>query len=188
MFAAARSATKNLAFSSVSAIAINGLIGELLLTEVDGFKVAPLETPSGQQPAPCGWCASGSTSSVRGPCMVCCVQATCTAADAAEIDGFDYSKFENKDAGTPAFVEYHRQQLQSCGLSMERGGYSVLDMHETAMYNVQIGSNKYLGGVDGGVVPLAVRQGSAAMLLRIGFIHKAVLWRPGCIPSQQSAP
>lgn len=104
--------------------------------------------------------------------MVGCVQATCTAADAAEIDGFDYSKFENEDAGTPALVEYHKQQLQSCGLSMERGGYSVLDMHETAVYSVQIGPIKYSGGVDGGVVPFAIRQGSAAKLLRIGFVHK----------------
>lgn len=54
--------------------------------------------------------------------MVSCVQAACTAADAAEIDGCDYSQFENEDAGTPAFVEFHKQQLQSCGLSMERGG------------------------------------------------------------------
>lgn len=40
------------------------------------------------------------------------------------------------------------------------------------MYCVQIGNKRYSGGVDGGVVPYAVRAASAAKLLRIGFVHK----------------
>ena len=48
----------------------------------------------------------------------------------------------------------------------------MLDLHETTMYNVQTGSNRYSGGVDGGVVPFAVNPGSAAKLLRNGLVRQ----------------
>ena len=90
----------------------------------------------------------------------------------SDVDTFDFSQFVDEDAGTPSFVEYHKKQLQACGVCMGRSGYKVLDLHKTPMYHVQIGSNQYSGGVDGGVVPYAVRAASAAKLLRIGFEHK----------------
>ncbi|KAL3147718.1 hypothetical protein ABBQ32_002461 [Trebouxia sp. C0010 RCD-2024] len=95
-----------------------------------------------------------------------------TPAGVNDIDTFDFSQFVNEDAGTPSFVEYHHNQLQACGVRMGRSGYKVLDLHKTPMYHVEIGNNRYSGGVDGGVVPYAVRAGSAAELLRIGFEHK----------------
>ena len=55
---------------------------------------------------------------------------------------------------------------------MGRGGYQVHDLHRVPLYHIQIGSKRYKGGVDGGVVPYAVRAASAAKLLRIGFEHK----------------
>ena len=55
---------------------------------------------------------------------------------------------------------------------MGRSGYQVHDLHKVPLYHVQIGSKRYSGGVDGGVVPYAVRAASAAKLLRIGFEHK----------------
>ena len=88
------------------------------------------------------------------------------------IDPFDYSQFVNEDAGTPDFVAYHQKQLQSCGVRIGRSGYQVHDLHNTPLYHVQIGNKRYSGGVDGGVVPYAVRAGSAADLLRVGFEHK----------------
>ena len=90
----------------------------------------------------------------------------------SDIDTFDFSQFVDEDAGTPSFVEYHRNQLQACGVRMGRSGYKVLDLHEDPMYHVEIGNKRYNGGVDGGVVPYAVRAASAAKLLRIGFEHK----------------
>lgn len=90
----------------------------------------------------------------------------------SDIDTFDFSQFVDENAGTPSFVEYHHQQLQACGVRMGRSGYKVLDLHKTPMYNVEIGKKRYSGGVDGGVVPYAVRAASAAKLLRIGFEHK----------------
>ena len=84
---------------------------------------------------------------------------------------FDFPQFVDEDAGTPSFVEYHHQQLQACGVRVGRSGYKVLDLHKTPMYHVEIGNKRY-SGVDGGVVPYAVRAASAAKLLRIGFEHK----------------
>lgn len=78
----------------------------------------------------------------------------------------------DEGAGPPDFVEYHQKQLQSCGVRIGSSGYQVHDLHETMLYRVQIGNKRYSGGVDGGVVPYAVRAGSAANLLRIGFVHK----------------
>ena len=40
------------------------------------------------------------------------------------------------------------------------------------MYHVEVGNKRYSGGVDGVVVPYAVRAASAAKLLRIDFVHK----------------
>ena len=90
----------------------------------------------------------------------------------SDIDLFDFSQFMDEDAGTPSFVKYHQKQLQSCGVRMGRSGYQVHDLHNTPMYHVQIGNKRYSGGVDGGVVPYAVRAASAAKLLGIGFEHK----------------
>ncbi|DBA72461.1 TPA: hypothetical protein ACH3X2_010484 [Trebouxia sp. C0005] len=95
-----------------------------------------------------------------------------TPAGVSDIDTFDFSQFVDEDAGTPSFVEYHHQQLQACGVHMGRSGYKVLDLHKTPMYHVEIGKKRYSGGVDGGVVPYAVRAASAAKLLRIDFEHK----------------
>ena len=89
-----------------------------------------------------------------------------------DIDPFDFSQFVDEDAGTPSFVEYHQKQLQTYGVRMGCSGYQVHDLHKTPMYHVQIGNKRYSGGVDGGVVPYAVRAASAAKLLRIGFEHK----------------
>jgi hypothetical protein len=90
----------------------------------------------------------------------------------SDIDTFDFSQFVDEDAGTPSFVEYHHKKLQACGVRMGRSGYKVLDLYKTPMYHVEIGNKRYSGGVDGGVVPYAVRAASAAKLLRIGFEHK----------------
>ena len=90
----------------------------------------------------------------------------------SDIATFDFSQYVDEDAGTPSFVDYHHNQLQACGVRMGRSGYKVLDLHKTPMYHVEMGNNRYSGGVDGGVVPYAVRAGSAAELLRIGFEHK----------------
>ncbi|DBA84462.1 TPA: hypothetical protein ACH3X1_006089 [Trebouxia sp. C0004] len=95
-----------------------------------------------------------------------------TPAGVSDIETFDFSQFVDEDAGTPSFVEYHKKQLQACGVRMGRSGYKVLDLHKTPMYHVEIGNKRYSGGVDGGVVPYAVRAASAAKLLRIGFEHK----------------
>lgn len=89
-----------------------------------------------------------------------------------DIDPFDFSQHVDEDAGTPSFVEYHQKQLQICGVRMGRSGYQVHDLHKTKLYHLQIGGKRYSGGVDGGVVPYAVRAASAAKLLRIGFEHK----------------
>ena len=98
--------------------------------------------------------------------------AHCDVAGVSDINTFDFSRFVDEDAGTPSFVEYHHNQLQACGVRMGRSGYKVLDLHKTPMYHVEIGNKRYSGGVDGGVVPYAVRAASAAKLLRIGFEHK----------------
>ena len=90
----------------------------------------------------------------------------------SDIDPFDLSQFVDEDAGTPSFIEYHEKQLKSCGVRMGRSGYQVHDLHKTPMYNVQISNKRYSGGLDGGVVPYAVRAAAAARLLRIGFEHK----------------
>ncbi|DBB15509.1 TPA: hypothetical protein ACH3X3_003730 [Trebouxia sp. C0006] len=55
---------------------------------------------------------------------------------------------------------------------MGRNGYSVLDLHDTPMYKMQLGNKRYSGGVDGGLVPHAIMAASAAKVLRIGFVHK----------------
>ena len=99
-------------------------------------------------------------------------QPHCGVAGVSDINTFDFSQFVDEDAGTPSFVEYHHNQLQACGVRMGRSGYQVLDLHEDPMYQVEIGNKRYNGGVDGGVVPYAVLAGSAANLLRIGFVHK----------------
>ncbi|DBA98726.1 TPA: hypothetical protein ACH3X1_014499 [Trebouxia sp. C0004] len=127
-----------MAFSAVSETTANQLLGDLYLTEVDGFAEAPFETPAG----------------------------------VSDIDTFDFSQFVDEEAGTARCVEYHQKQLQSCSVHMGRSGYKVLDLHDTPMYHMQTGSKRYSGGVDGGVVPYAVRAASAAKLLRIGFVHK----------------
>ena len=85
----------------------------------------------------------------------------------SDVDTFDFSQFVDEDAGTPSFVEYHQKQLQACGVRMGRSGYKVL-----GLYHVEIGSKRYRGGVDGGVVPYAIQAASAAKVLRIGFEHK----------------
>ena len=99
-------------------------------------------------------------------------QAHCDVAGVSDIDTFGFSQFEDEDAGTPSFVECHHKQLQACGVRMGRSGFKVLDLHKTPMYHVEIGNKRYSEGVDGGVVPYAVRAASAAKLLRIGFEHK----------------
>ena len=53
-----------------------------------------------------------------------------------------------------------------------QNGYTVHDLHKQELYSVQIGQQRCTGGVDAGVLPYAVRPGSAAKLLRIGFLHK----------------
>ena len=93
-------------------------------------------------------------------------------AGVSDVDTFDFSQFVDENAGTPSFVEYHHKQLQACGVRMGRSGYKVLDLHKTPMYHVEIGSKRYRGGVDGGVVPYAIQAASAAKVLRIGFEHK----------------
>ncbi len=90
----------------------------------------------------------------------------------SDIDPFDFSQFANEATGTPSFVEYHQKQLQLCGVHVGRNGYSVLDLHDTQMYKMQLGHKRYSGGVDGGVVPYAVMAASAAKVLRLGFVHK----------------
>lgn len=96
----------------------------------------------------------------------------CDIAGVSDIDPFDFSQFVDEDAGTPSFVEYHQKQLQACGVHMGRNGYSVLDLHDTPMYKMQLGNKRYSGGVDGGLVPHAIMAASAAKVLRIGFVHK----------------
>ncbi|KAL0033397.1 hypothetical protein WJX77_007533 [Trebouxia sp. C0004] len=93
-------------------------------------------------------------------------------AGAGDIAPFDFSKFVNEDAAASTFVEYHKEQLQSCGVRMGRSGYAVHDLHKAPLYNVQIGGRRYEGGVDGGMVPYTVQAASATKLLRIGFEHK----------------
>lgn len=78
----------------------------------------------------------------------------------------------NEDAGAPDFVAYHEKQLQSCGVRMGRSGYQMHDLHKAPLYRIQVGDKRYTGGLDGGVVPYAVRAASAAKLLRTGFEHK----------------
>ena len=53
-----------------------------------------------------------------------------------------------------------------------RSGYEVHDLHSEPLYRVQIGDTAFSGGVDGGVVPYSVLAESAALLLRVGFVHK----------------
>lgn len=65
-----------------------------------------------------------------------------------------------------------REILQICGVNMGRNEYQVLNLRGEPMYQVQIGDKTYSVGVDGGVVPHAVRTASAADVLRIGFQHK----------------
>jgi hypothetical protein len=49
-FAASNADAKSIAFSSVSGATANKLLGDLYLTEIDGFAEAPFETPAGQRP------------------------------------------------------------------------------------------------------------------------------------------
>ncbi len=84
--------------------------------------------------------------------------AHCGIAGVSEIDTHNFSQFVDEDAGTPSFVEYHEKQLQACGVRMGRSGYQVLHLHKTPMYHVEIGSKRYTGGVDGGVVPVLYKQ------------------------------
>ena len=95
------------------------------------------------------------------------------SADAAEIPIFDFSKFKDEDAAAQELTKYHEEQLRACGLPMSRrNGYTVHDLHKQELYSVQIGQQRCTGGVAAGVLPYAVRPGSAAKLLRIGFLHK----------------
>ena len=96
----------------------------------------------------------------------------CAVAGVACIEPFDYSEFETKDKGTPKFLEYHQKQLEACGARMGRSGYQVHDLRDTTLYHVQVGDKRHSGGIDGGVLPFAVRVASATNMLRIGFVHK----------------
>jgi len=52
--------------------------------------------------------------------LICCTSVFCTsktfngysATGLQEIAPFDYSHFPDEDTGTPAFLEYHTQQLR----------------------------------------------------------------------------
>ena len=48
----------------------------------------------------------------------------------------------------------------------------VLDLHDTPMYEMQLGNKRYSGGVNEGIVPYAIMASLAAQVLRIGFVHK----------------
>ena len=69
-------------------------------------------------------------------CSTCLVQASHGAAGAGDIAPFDFSKLVNEDAAASTFVEYHKEQLQSCGVGMGPIGYAVHDLHEAPVYNV----------------------------------------------------
>ena len=87
-----------------------------------------------------------------------------------DFDPFDYSQVPDEDKGTPAFLKYHTQQLQQCGV--RPGGFKVHDLHEETLYHIEVDGKKYGGGVDGGLTPHSIMPSSAGSMWRIGFEHK----------------
>ncbi|CAL8469031.1 g8572 [Coccomyxa elongata] len=87
---------------------------------------------------------------------------------------FDYSCYPTEDAGTPTFMDHHKQQLTDFGVKFGRGEYEAYDLHtNTSLYSITAASGRQFNGtVDGSIAPYGFFPSSAGRSSAVIFIHK----------------
>ena len=88
-----------------------------------------------------------------------------------DVELSDHRQLPDEDTGTPAFLEYHRRQLQQCGVQLAPGGFKLHDLHKETLNRIAAGGKKYRHAVVG-LTPHSVMPSSAGWVLRLGFVHK----------------
>ena len=155
----------SIVFSRVTATAANKLLRDLGINEVNGFEHTPLVVDEGTLFSSCLGLLYASVLhwlNINGY----------SATGLQDFDPFDYLQFPDEDTGTPAFLDYHTQQLRQCGVHIGLGGFKVHDLRTETLYHIEVDGKKYSGGVDGGLTPHSIMPSSAGSVLRIGFEHK----------------
>ena len=88
-------------------------------------------------------------------------------------EDFDYSKYQNENAGTPDLMEHHKTQLAKFGIPFCRGGYAMYDLHSKGIcFRFSVNGQVYHGTTDCCLAPSGLLGVSPCQLLRIGFEHK----------------
>ncbi|BDA45285.1 hypothetical protein COCOBI_07-0720 [Coccomyxa sp. Obi] len=89
-------------------------------------------------------------------------------------DEFDYSRYPSEEAGTPDFIEHHKQQLEKFGVKFGRGGFAAYDVHaESSMYSITTASGRQFNvTVDGSIAPFGLLPSSAGRISIVLFEHK----------------
>lgn len=70
--------------------------------------------------------------------------------------------------GTPDLLAHLKLSLERLGVKWGRGGYSLLDLHnESSLYAFQVGDVRYVGGIDGLIVPHSIAPETAKRQARV---------------------
>jgi len=94
--------------------------------------------------------------------------------DAPASTPFDYSQYENEDAGNNDCLEHHKKQLEVFGVQFGRGAFKMYDLHkEKLLYSICTSLGQvYNGNVDGCVSPFGLMVSSAGSQCRIVYERK----------------
>ena len=96
---------------------------------------------------------------------------TSNSAPACQI--FDFSQYNNENAGTHDLLNHHQAELVKFGVKFGRNGFTMYDLHEHRNpYPIAHDGQEYHGGLDGGIAPHGLGIASAANQLRVAYEHK----------------
>lgn len=89
-------------------------------------------------------------------------------------DKFDYSCYPYEDAGTPALMDHHQQQLTKFGVRFGQGGFSAFDLHnlDSSFLITTASRGQYNGTFDGCIAPFGMYITSAGRNSVVVFVHK----------------
>lgn len=93
--------------------------------------------------------------------------------DTAPCADFDYAKYPSENAGTPALLKHHQEQLSKLGVKFGRGGFQAYDLQTQKVFSLLTSTGKsYKGAVDGCIAPYGLGNVGATRQLRICYEHK----------------
>ncbi|EFJ46963.1 hypothetical protein VOLCADRAFT_92455 [Volvox carteri f. nagariensis] len=82
---------------------------------------------------------------------------------------FDMGNYANEDSALPHFLAHIEAGLKLNGVSFNRGGFTMYDLHKERLFTITSGSTCFSGGLDAGIVPFGLSKCGCTRQLRAGI-------------------